>query len=64
MWFVTGEGLVHVNCPGFINCRYTGAGLESTGKGALLSSQEYGETMLSGQGAHKESGALCPEKSS
>jgi hypothetical protein len=57
---VTGEGLVHVNCSGFINCRYNGVGLKGTGKGPLLSTQANGEVSLSEQTTNKESGSLCP----
>jgi hypothetical protein len=57
---ITGEGLVHLVCSGFINCRYNGVGLVGTGKGALLSSETNGETTISEQTTNKESGSLCP----
>ena len=57
---VTGEGLVHLECKGFINCRYNGAGLKATAKGPLLSSGETGEVSLQNQTLNKESGSLCP----
>ena len=38
---VTGEGLVHVDCP-FLNCSYTGEGLNGHGLGPLTSSQANG----------------------
>jgi hypothetical protein len=53
-------GLVHVNCPGFINCRYTGSGLVGHGLGALTSSETNGAIALSEQEVAKESGSLCP----
>jgi hypothetical protein len=58
---VTGEGLVHVNCSGFVNCNYTGSGLEATAKGSLLSSQKNGEVSISKQAVTKEGGFLCPK---
>jgi hypothetical protein len=58
---VTGEGLVHVNCSGFINCRYTGTGLKGLGLGPLLAGGN-GSVSLSGQETTKESGSLCPSK--
>jgi len=56
---VTGEGLVHVECTG-LNCRYNGAGLEATAKGALLSTETNGEVKLTEQPPNKESGLFCP----
>jgi len=59
---VTGEGLVHVTCPGLINCSYNGAGLKGVGKGPLLSTQANGEVTLSEQSTNKETGGfLCPK---
>jgi len=61
---VTGEGLVHVVCAGFIDCSYTGAGLVGTAKGPLLSAQtpDNGEVSLSEQSVAKEAGGLlCPK---
>jgi hypothetical protein len=55
-----GEGLMHVNCSGFINCRYNGVGLKSTSKGPLLSTQANGEGSIQEQAVNKESGTLCP----
>jgi hypothetical protein len=57
---VTGEGLVHLFCSGFINCRYNGTGLKGHGLGPLTSSETNGSTTLSEQPTTKESGALCP----
>ena len=57
---VTGEGEVNVHCGFFINCTYNGEGLESTGKGPLLSSETNGEVSLSGQETSRVSG-FCPE---
>jgi hypothetical protein len=57
---VTGEGLVHLVCSGFINCRYNGTGLKGHGLGPLTSSETNGSTTLSEQTTNKESGALCP----
>jgi hypothetical protein len=59
---VTGEGLVKLNCfYGFINCRYTGEGLEGHGLGPLTSSSENGSVVIEEQETHKESGT-CPEE--
>jgi hypothetical protein len=57
---VTGEGLVHLVCGAFINCRYNGEGLIGTGKGPLLSAQANGEVSISEAETNKESGSLCP----
>jgi hypothetical protein len=58
---VTGKGLVHVECSGFINCRYTGTGLVGTGVGPLLSTNLLtGHVILTEQTTTKESGTLCP----
>jgi hypothetical protein len=60
---VTGEGLVHVNCSGFIDCSYNGVGLTGAAKGPLLSTQANGEVTLSGQKTNKETGGfLCPKE--
>lgn len=56
---VVEENLVHVNCAG-LNCRYTGVGLEGTGKGPLLSEEENGEIFIEEQTLNKESGTFCP----
>jgi hypothetical protein len=59
---VTGEGLVHLVCSGFIDCSYNGTGLIGTGKGPLLSTQKNGEVTLSEQTTTKEAGGfLCPK---
>jgi hypothetical protein len=59
---VTGEGLVHVVCSGFIDCSYNGTGLVGTGKGALVSTQVNGEVTLKEQSTTKETGGfLCPK---
>ena len=59
---VTGEGLVHLVCSGFIDCSYNGTGLTGTGKGPLLSTQANGEVTLSEQSTTKETGGfLCPK---
>jgi hypothetical protein len=61
---VTGEGLVHVECSGFIDCSYNGVGLKGTAKGPLLSTQKNGEVTISGQTTNKETGGfLCPATS-
>jgi hypothetical protein len=57
---VVSEVLSHVNCSGFVNCRYNGAGLEWTAKGPLLSIETNGEVALEEQVVNKESGFLCP----
>jgi hypothetical protein len=57
---VTGEGLVHLVCSGFINCRYNGTGLAGHGLGPLTSSETNGSTSLSEKTITKESGSLCP----
>ena len=51
---VTGEGLVHVKCFGFIDCYYLGVGLEGTAKGPLLSAQvpDNGEVSLQNKSWH------------
>jgi hypothetical protein len=62
---VTGEGLVHVNCSGFIDCSYNGVGLKGTAHGPLLSAQvpDNGEVSLQGQKTTKETGGfLCPKE--
>src|SRR6185436_3049287 len=46
---VTGEGLVHVECAGTLNCNYTGVGLKGTAKGPLLSTAANGEVSLQKQ---------------
>jgi len=59
---VTGEGLVHLVCSGFIDCSYNGTGLSGTAKGPLLSTQKNGEVTLSEQTTTKEAGGfLCPK---
>jgi len=59
---VTGEGLVHLTCSGFIDCSYNGLGLKGEGKGPLLSTQANGEVTLSEQTTNKETGGfLCPK---
>jgi len=59
---VTGEGLVHLVCSGFIDCSYNGLNLVGTGKGPLLSTQANGEVTLSEQSTTKETGGfLCPK---
>jgi hypothetical protein len=59
---ITGKGLVHVVCSGFIDCSYNGTGLVGTGKGALVSKQVNGEVSLSEQSTTKEEGGfLCPK---
>jgi hypothetical protein len=59
---VTGEGLVHLVCSGFIDCSYNGTGLSGTAKGPLLSTQKNGEVSLSEQTTNKETGGfLCPK---
>jgi hypothetical protein len=55
-----GEGLIHVSCP-FINCNYTGTGLEGHGLGPLTSSQPNGSVVITEQETEKESGS-CPEE--
>jgi hypothetical protein len=60
---ITGEGLVHVVCSGFIDCSYNGTGLEDTGKGPLVSTQANGEASEGSEEAvAKEAGGfLCPK---
>jgi hypothetical protein len=59
---VTGEGLVHLVCSGFIDCSYNGVGLSGTAKGPLLSTQTNGEVTLTEQTTNKEAGGfLCPK---
>jgi hypothetical protein len=61
---VTGEGLVHLVCSGFIDCSYNGVGLKGTIKGPLLSTQPNGEVTISEQTTNKEAGGfLCPKTS-
>jgi hypothetical protein len=57
---VTGGGLVHLVCSGFINCRYNGVGLLGHGLGPLTSSETNGSANLSEQTLNKESGTFCP----
>ena len=59
---VTGEGLVHVVCFGFINCYYIGSSLLATAKGPLLSAQnpDNGEVSLQKQVVGFEKGTFCP----
>jgi len=57
---VTGKGLVHLVCSGFINCRYTGEGLKGHGLGPLTSSETNGSVNISEQSTAKESGTFCP----
>jgi hypothetical protein len=65
---VTGEGLVHLVCGAFINCRYNSVGLKGHGLGALTAEKEggspewNGSVTLSAQEVAKESGSLCPSK--
>jgi hypothetical protein len=62
---VTGEGLVHLSCSGFIDCSYNDIGLVGTAKGPLLSAQapDNGEVSLQGQKTTKETGGfLCPKE--
>jgi hypothetical protein len=57
---VTGKGLVHLTCFfGFLNCRYTGEGLEGHGLGPLTSASENGSVVIEEQETKKESGT-CP----
>jgi hypothetical protein len=59
---VTGQGLVHVVCSGFIDCSYNGTNLLGTGKGSLVSTQANGEVTLTEQATTKEAGGLlCPK---
>jgi hypothetical protein len=59
---VTGEGLVHLVCSGFIDCSYNGVGLVGKATGPLLSTQTNGEVTLSEQTTNKEAGGfLCPK---
>jgi len=57
---VTGEGLVHLVCGSFINCKYNGLGLQGHGLGPLTSSETNGSVNLSEQTTNKESGTFCP----
>jgi len=56
---LTLEWLMHVNCFGFINCYYTGAGLEGVAKGPLLPFVEEGE--FGNAVLNFEKGSFCPE---
>ncbi len=58
---VTGEGLIHVVCGAWINCRYNGASLVGTAKGPLLAAETNGEVSLKEKAVNKESGSLCPK---
>jgi hypothetical protein len=59
---VTGEGLVHVTCSGFIDCSYNGTNLVGTGTGALSAGNGTGEVTLKEQSLTKEAGGfLCPK---
>jgi hypothetical protein len=69
---VTGEGLVHVECSGFIDCSYNGVGLKGTATGPLLAKKNAkgevehpnGEVVIAGQTTNKETGGfLCPATS-
>jgi hypothetical protein len=61
---VTGEGLVHLMCPGLVNCSYNGITLIGTGKGFLIATNTNGEVVLSEQKTAKEAGGfLCPKES-
>lgn len=61
---VTGEGLIHIVCSGFIDCSFNGSGLKGTIKGPLLSTQANGEVTISEQTTTKEAGGfLCPKTS-
>jgi len=57
---VTGEGLVHVLCAGFIDCTYIGTNLVGTAKGPLLSAQvpDNGEVSLQEQPLTKVAGSF------
>ena len=56
---VTGEGEVHVNCPG-IDCYFNGEELIGTGKGPLLSKEEHGSISIQEQTVKKTKGSACP----
>ena len=56
----TGESLVHVDCSGFINCRYTLKEVTAIVAGPLISSQDNGEISFPEQELTHESGFLCP----
>lgn len=59
---VTYEFLLHVVCPGFIDCSYNGVGLKGTATGPLLSVEANGETGVFNQILNKEAGGfLCPK---
>jgi hypothetical protein len=58
---VTGKGLLHITCP-FINCSYSGKGLEGHALGGLSAANEKGEISFVEQKATKEAGALCPSE--
>jgi hypothetical protein len=57
---VTFERLLNLKCP-FINCNYSGTGLEGHGLGPLTSSQANGSVVITEQSVEKESGS-CPEE--
>jgi hypothetical protein len=56
----TGESLAHVDCQGFINCRYTLENVIGSVEGPLLSLEENGEISFNKQAISHESGTLCP----
>ena len=59
---VTGEGLVHVVCSGFIDCSYTGVGLVATATGPLFASATTGEVKIKEKTLSKETGGFqCPK---
>jgi hypothetical protein len=58
---ITYKYLLHVNCLGSVNCRFTGAGLKGLGLDALLTGGT-GMVSIIGQEMTKESGSLCPTK--
>ncbi len=58
---VTGEGLQHLVCGFFINCRYNGVGLEGHGLGPLLTSETNGDVSIVEQEVNKEGSGICPK---
>jgi hypothetical protein len=56
------EFLMHVTCPGFIDCSYVGAGMKGIFKGALLPFTE-GEEFEAGTLVKEAGGFLCPKTS-
>ena len=57
---VTGEATVHVNCFGFIDCYYVGAGLKGHGLGPLGTTDGKGHVTITNQAVKFSKGKMCP----